>query len=52
METAFLTGKAVFKLFPLNPTDVIKTAEAGQVLPPKSTWFEPRVKNGLVIKEF
>ncbi|MBK8347850.1 MAG: DUF1015 family protein [Saprospiraceae bacterium] len=28
------------------------TSDARGVLPPKSTWFEPRMKNGLVIKEF
>jgi len=29
---------------------VIKVADIGQVLPPKSTWFEPRMKNGLLVK--
>lgn len=44
--------KAGFYFFPITKDDVIATSEAGGVLPPKSTWFEPRMKNGLIIKEF
>jgi uncharacterized protein (DUF1015 family) len=43
---------AGFYFYPISKEDVIATSEAGGVLPPKSTWFEPRMKNGLVIKEF
>ncbi|MBK8628107.1 MAG: DUF1015 domain-containing protein [Saprospiraceae bacterium] len=45
-------GKAGFYFYPITKEDVIATSESGGVLPPKSTWFEPRMKNGLVIKEF
>lgn len=39
-------------LFPLSKEEVKSTAEAHGVLPPKSTWFEPRIRNGLIIKDF
>lgn len=39
-------------LHPIDIYDVFQIAEAGKVLPPKSTWFEPRVKNGVIIKPF
>ncbi|MEO7176868.1 MAG: DUF1015 family protein [Saprospiraceae bacterium] len=41
-----------FCLFPIDIRDVQAIADAGQVLPPKSTWFEPRIKNGLLIYPF
>lgn len=40
--------KVAFCLYPVQMSDIIKTAEEGNVLPPKSTWFEPRIKNGVV----
>lgn len=39
-----------FCLYPVQMEEVIKVADIGQVLPPKSTWFEPRMKNGLLVK--
>jgi uncharacterized protein (DUF1015 family) len=46
------TGKSVFRigfcLYPLTFDDLVAVADAGKTLPPKSTWFEPRVKNGLL----
>jgi len=37
-----------FCLYPLTFRDITRVADAGQELPPKSTWFEPRVKNGVI----
>ncbi len=31
--------------------DFIAIADHGEVLPPKSTWFEPRMKNGLLVQD-
>jgi len=39
-----------FCLYPVQMEEVVKVADIGQVLPPKSTWFEPRMKNGLLVK--
>jgi uncharacterized protein (DUF1015 family) len=37
-----------FYLYPITIDDLVTIADAGQTLPPKSTWFMPRVKNGLI----
>ena len=41
-----------FCMFPLAFEDLFIVSDADESLPPKSTWFEPRMKNGLIIKEF
>lgn len=38
--------------YPVHHKDFKKTADHGKILPPKSTWFEPRIRNGLVVQEF
>jgi uncharacterized protein (DUF1015 family) len=46
-------GEAVaFCLYPIQLTEMMALADQGQVLPPKSTWFQPRMKNGLVLQRF
>jgi uncharacterized protein (DUF1015 family) len=44
-------GKAsvAFSLFPVDISDLIKITESSGLLPPKSTWFEPKLRDGLVI---
>ena len=37
-----------FSLFPTRMQDLMAVADAGQVMPPKSTWFEPKLADGLV----
>jgi len=37
-----------FSLFPTSMEDLMAVADAGQVMPPKSTWFEPKLADGLV----
>jgi len=37
-----------FSMFPTSITDLMAVAAAGQVMPPKSTWFEPKLADGLV----
>lgn len=39
---------AVFVLFPISKRDFKHVAGSEDILPPKSTWFEPRIKNGLI----
>jgi len=41
-----------FCLYPVSAAEFFAVADAGEVLPPKSTWFEPRMKNGLLVQEF
>jgi uncharacterized protein (DUF1015 family) len=40
--------RAGFCLYPLTYGEIVAMADAGRTLPPKSTWFEPRVKNGMI----
>ncbi|MFA7240503.1 MAG: DUF1015 family protein [Sulfuricellaceae bacterium] len=37
-----------FALFPTGMEDLMAVADAGEVMPPKSTWFEPKLADGLV----
>ena len=37
-----------FALFPTGMKDLMAVADAGEVMPPKSTWFEPKLADGLV----
>jgi uncharacterized protein (DUF1015 family) len=41
-----------FCLYPIQIEDLFSLADAGQMLPPKSTWFEPRMKNGMLVQAF
>lgn len=43
---------AGFSLCPTALEEMMKVADAGQVMPPKSTWFEPKLRDGLVIQPF
>jgi uncharacterized protein (DUF1015 family) len=38
-----------FVLHPLGVTQLMDTADRGETLPPKSTWFEPKLRSGMVI---
>ncbi len=40
--------KVAFSLFPTRMVDLMAVANAGEVMPPKSTWFEPKLADGLV----
>lgn len=40
-----------FCLYPLSLEHMIQVSESNQMLPPKSTWFVPRIKNGLIVQE-
>ncbi|MFM7120069.1 MAG: DUF1015 domain-containing protein, partial [Gammaproteobacteria bacterium] len=39
---------AAFALFPTRMDDLMAVADAGQVMPPKSTWFDPKLADGMV----
>jgi uncharacterized protein (DUF1015 family) len=40
---------AGFALYPTALEDVMKVADAGRVMPPKSTWFAPKLRSGLLV---
>ena len=41
-----------FSIFPSKITDVIRVADNNLTMPPKSTWFDPKPLDGLVVYEF
>jgi uncharacterized protein (DUF1015 family) len=41
--------KVAFALFPVSMDQLITIADSGNIMPPKSTWFEPKLRSGLVI---
>lgn len=41
-----------FSLHPTSVADLMALADAGLVMPPKSTWFEPKLRSGLVVHPF
>jgi uncharacterized protein (DUF1015 family) len=45
-------GGAAFSLYPVSVGQLMDIADAGQIMPPKSTWFEPKLRSGLFIHTF
>ena len=45
------TGEAAaaFALYPTRMSDLLAVSDMGEVMPPKSTWFEPKLKDGLFV---
>ena len=41
--------KAAFALFPVSMEQLINIADSGNIMPPKTTWFEPKLRSGLAI---
>lgn len=41
--------KVAFSMYPTEMSDLIAIADSGNVMPPKSTWFEPKLRSGLFI---
>ena len=39
-----------FALYPVSINDLFSVADANKVMPPKSTWFEPKLRSGLVVR--
>lgn len=46
------TGEGVaFSLYPVTMADLFHVADSGEIMPPKSTWFEPKLRSGLFAHE-
>lgn len=50
LEKLVDSGKAAvaFSLYPVGLDDLMNISDAGEVMPPKSTWFEPKLRDGLL----
>ena len=44
-------AKAAFAMYPTSMEDLMAIADAGRIMPPKSTWFEPKLRSGLFIHD-
>ena len=51
LEKLVDSGKAAvaFSLYPVSIDDLMKISDAGEIMPPKSTWFEPKLRDGLLV---
>ncbi len=43
--------KVAFALYPVSMKQLIDIADNGMIMPPKTTWFEPKLRSGLVVHE-
>jgi uncharacterized protein (DUF1015 family) len=51
LERRVKQGYAVaFSLYPTSLDQLIAVADAGEIMPPKSTWFEPKLRSGLLVR--
>jgi len=41
--------KLAFSLFSTSIKQLLDVADAGKVMPPKSTWFEPKLRSGMIV---
>jgi uncharacterized protein (DUF1015 family) len=50
LESQVTAGKAAvaFSMFPVSVADLMRISDAGGIMPPKSTWFEPKLRDGLL----
>lgn len=44
-----LPGSVAFSMYPTTMAELMNVADSGNVMPPKSTWFEPKLRSGLFI---
>ena len=53
LETLVNSGKfaVAFSLYPVSVDDLMQVCDAGGIMPPKSTWFEPKLRDGLLSHE-
>lgn len=51
MRLADETDGAAFSMYPTSMEELFAAADEGRLMPPKSTWFEPKLRSGLFIHE-
>ena len=50
LEALVSSGQAAvaFSMYPVSVADLMAISDAGGIMPPKSTWFEPKLRDGLL----
>ena len=51
-EAADAADGIAFVMYPTSMDELLRVADAGKLMPPKSTWFEPKLRSGLFIHRF
>ena len=51
-EEAKKSQGIAFSMYPTQLHEIFEIADSGNVMPPKSTWFEPKLRSGLFISEY
>lgn len=51
LEDRVTSGRSAvaFSMYPVTVEQLMAVADAGRIMPPKSTWFEPKLKSGLLV---
>ena len=44
--------KIAIAVYPIHIDELFKVADAGLIMPPKSTWFEPKPRAGFIVRVF
>lgn len=54
LEELVESGKAdiAISMYPTNITELVDVSDAGLLMPPKSTWFEPKLRSGFLVHTF
>ncbi len=54
LERLVDSGEAAiaFSMFPTSADELLDVSDAGELMPPKSTWFEPKLRSGLLVHTF
>jgi uncharacterized protein (DUF1015 family) len=54
LEKLVDSGEAgvAFSMYPVTCDQLMAIADAGQIMPPKSTWFEPKLRSGFFVHTF
>ena len=50
LESLVSSGHAAvaFSMYPVSVADLMQISDSGGIMPPKSTWFEPKLRDGLL----
>ena len=51
-KMADASGGIAFSMHPTSMDELLRIADSGRLMPPKSTWFEPKLRSGLFIHRF
>ena len=44
--------KVAFALYPVSMNELMAISDSNEIMPPKSTWFEPKITEGFIFKKF